>query len=124
MTAIALLTIILLIAGMVASIFKLNAHADLTYQYKPFSLKNFFAILPAYLLGFVGMLFQENASTLNAVVMYVASSAYLLYLVRNLAIKTNLGIAVYSVFVMVVAWAPILLLFLLRQDAKSKRGHR
>ncbi len=124
MTAIALLATILLIAGMVASIFKINGHADQTYQYKPFSLKNFFAILPAYLLGFVGMLFQENASTLNAVVMYVASSAYLLYLVRSLAQKTNLGIAVYSVFVMVVAWAPILLLFLLRQDAKSKRGHR
>ena len=124
MAAIALLAIILLIAGMVASIFKLNAHADHIYQYKPFSLKNFFAILPAYLLGFVGMLFQENASTLNAVVMYVASSAYLLYLVRNLALKTNLSIAVYSVFVMVVAWAPILLLFLLRQDAKNKRGHR
>lgn len=124
MTAIALLAIILLIAGMVASIFKLNAHADQTYQYKPFSLKNFFAILPAYLLGFVGLLFQESASTLNAIVMYVAGSAYLLYLVRNLAQKTNLGIAVYSVFVMVVAWAPILLLFLLRQDAKNKRGHR
>jgi len=124
MAAIALLAIILLITGMVASIFKLNAHTDQTYQYKPFSLKNFVAILPAYLLGFVGLLFQENASTLNAVVMYVAGSAYLLYLVRNLALKTNLSIAVYSVFVMVVAWAPILLLFLLRQDAKNKRGHR
>ena len=119
-----LAAIILLIAGMLASIFKLNAHADQTYHYKSFSLKNFFAILPAYLLGFAGLLFQENASTLNAIVMYAAGIAYLLYLIGQLAKKTNPGIALYSVFVMAVAWAPLLLLFLLRQDAKNKRGHR
>ena len=123
MAAIVLLAIFLLLTCMVTSIFKINAHTYKTYDYKPFSLRNFFAILPAYLLGVIGFLFNENASALNVIVMYVACLAYLLYLVRNMAQKTNLSIAVYSVFVMAIAWAPILLMALLRLDVINKRGH-
>jgi hypothetical protein len=123
MTAITLLIVVLLVADMIASVFKVNEHASQTYRYTPFALGNFFAILPAYFAAFAGLMFEDSPSALNAMVMYCAGIAYLLYQVVRLANKTNFGIALYSVFVMTLAWAPIMFLLLLRQSPKHSRGH-
>lgn len=123
MTAITLLIVALLVAGMIASIFKVNEHARQTYRYTPFAPGNFFAILPAYLAGFAGLLFEDSPSALNSMIMYCVGIAYLLYQVVRLTNKTNFGIALYSVFVMSLAWAPIMFLLLLRQSPKHSRSH-
>ena len=124
MEALLLLGIVLGIAGMIASVFKINAYAEATYHYKPFSIGNFMAVLPGYALAIAGFMFTESSDPMNSIIMYVACAAYAIFLLVRLATRTSLGIALYSITLMAIGWLPILIFLFLRmspgQDKRSK----
>ena len=123
MEALLILLCVALLVGMVVSVFRCNAWSQARYEYKPFSWLNFLAVLPGYLLFFAGLFFQESDSATNAAVIFVAMLGYWGVMTFRIAQRCHPGLAVYSMFVMIVAWLPIIMIFLLRNDAAGQK-HR
>ena len=124
MEALLLLGILISIAGMIASVFKINAYAEATYHYKPISIANFMAVLPAYALAIAGLMFTESSDPMNSIIMYVACAAYVVFQLHRLTNHTSLAVALYSFVLMAIGWLPILIFLFLRmnpgQDKRSE----
>lgn len=124
MQALILIIIVLVIAGMIASVFKINAYAEAKYQYKPFSLGNFMAVLPGYALAIGGGMFKDSSDPMNSFVMFLVCAVYLTTQLIRLSKKTDFGVALYSLVVMAIGWLPILIfLFLRMSPGQPKRHH-
>lgn len=124
MEALIIIGVLLAVVGMVVSVFRLNRWCEETYQYKPFSVANFLLVLPGYLLIFGALVFKENSSHLNAVVMFSAALISWLMLLVVIIRRSTWWIGIYSVFVMLIAWLPIIVLFMLKNDGANQRHHQ
>lgn len=124
MEALIFLAVVTAVVGMIVSVFKLNRWCLETYDYKPFSLTNFLLVLPGYLLLFIAVVAYSHVSLLNIWVLCVAALISWIILLGVIARRSSIWVGIYSLLVMLIAWLPVIVLFMLKNDGANQRHHQ